>query len=101
RPWKDTMIWEIIRYIGCLVYMGIHIEPKHEAYWGDSHRLGRFLSLVRFEQIHRYFSLRDGDVHPKQPHEEWFWKVEPVGTLIRLACKANWSLGTHLAVDEA
>ena len=70
RPWKNTTFAEVIRYIGCLVYMGMHIERQHESYWQDSHRLGRFLSKGRYDQIHRYFTLRDSCIHPKRPEDE-------------------------------
>src|SRR5450755_4160905 len=40
RPWTDTAAWEIWRYIGLLLYMGVHIEKRRELYWSDSHKLG-------------------------------------------------------------
>jgi hypothetical protein len=101
REWKNTTPAEIWRYIGCLVYMGMHIEREHTLYWSDSHRLGRFIGLKRYEQLHRYFHLRDEAVHPQKSHEGWFWRIEPIGTMIRQACKAMWSVGSHLAIDEA
>jgi Transposase IS4 len=59
RPWKPVNSTGIWRYIGCLLYMGEHIEKKHEEYWQKSHCLNESLSLKRFQQIHRYFTLRD------------------------------------------
>jgi Transposase IS4 len=32
RQWKDTTQAEIWRYIGCLVYIGMHIEREHAVY---------------------------------------------------------------------
>ena len=57
RPWEPVNSTDIWRYIGCLIYMGLHIEKRREEYWADSHRLNESLSLIRFEQIHRYFTL--------------------------------------------
>jgi Transposase IS4 len=59
------------------------------------------MSLRRYDQIHRYFTLRDGAIHPRQQGETFVWKVEPIATLVKQNCKALWSLSSHLAVDEA
>jgi Transposase IS4 len=62
RPWSPVNSVEIWRYIGCQLYMGIHKEGRREDYWEldekkKQSRLGRSLSLVRYEQIYRYFTL--------------------------------------------
>ena len=106
RAWQPTTASEIWRYIGCLLYMGIHIEKERRDYWQESrrlgaHRLGVFLSLTRFEQIHRYFTIRDGSVSPPSRDDEFTWHLEPVATKIREACQQNWSPGSHLAIDES
>lgn len=33
RPWKPVNSTDILRYIGCLLYMGAHIEKRHEDHW--------------------------------------------------------------------
>jgi Transposase IS4 len=81
--------------------MGSTIEREHTKYWSSSHRLGDFLGLKRFEQIHRYFSLRDEESCPRRPDESWTWKLEPVTSLIRQNCRQNWLPSSHLSVDEA
>jgi len=101
RPWKPVNSTDIWRYIGCLLYMGEHIEKKHEEYWGNSHRLNECLSLKRFQQIHRYLTLRDGSIHPQENGECFAWSVEPIASIIRRNCSANWTPSSHLAIDEA
>ena len=101
RPWRPTRASEMWRYIGCLIYMGIHIEKERGDYWQDSHRLGVYLSRTRFEQIHRYFTIRDGSVYPPFPNENFTWHLEPVATKIRLSYQQNWSPGSHLTIDES
>jgi hypothetical protein len=32
RPWKPVNSTDVWRYIECLLYMGEHIEKKHEEY---------------------------------------------------------------------
>ena len=57
QDWISVNSTDIWRYIGCLLYMGAHIESQHSQYWSSSHQLGRFLGLKRFEQIHHYFTI--------------------------------------------
>jgi Transposase IS4 len=101
RPWSPVNSTEIWRYIGCLLYMGEHIERERSQYWSNTHHLGESLSKIRFEQIHRYFTLRDGSVHPMQEGESFVWRVEPIATIVRQNCSANWIPSSHLAIDEA
>jgi len=101
RPWKPVNSTDIWRYIGCLLYMGEHIEKKHEEYWQKSHCLNKSLSLERFQQIHRYLTLRDRSIHPQRIGESFAWPVEPIVSIIRRNCSANWTPSSHLAIDEA
>ena len=101
RSWKPVNSTDIWRYIGCLLYMGEHIEKKHEEYWQGSHHLKECFSLERFQQIHRYFTLRDRSIRPRENGESFAWSVEPVATIIRQNCSANWLPSSHLAIDEA
>jgi Transposase IS4 len=86
RPWKPVNSTDIWRYIGCLLYMGSHIERKHEEHWAEGGYLGQFLSLVRYQQIHRYLTLRDKSVHPRQKEETFAWPVKPIATIVKQNC---------------
>jgi Transposase IS4 len=63
RSWKPVDSTDIWRYISCLLYMGTYIERKYEEYWLENRYLTQFLNLKRFQQIHRYFTLRDKSVY--------------------------------------
>jgi Transposase IS4 len=63
--------------------------------------ISQFLSLMRFQQIQRYLTLRDKSVHPRQEGETFAWPVEPVATIIRQNCSTLWSQNSYLAIDEA
>jgi Transposase IS4 len=76
-------------------------ERQHSKYWSLTHRLGRFLGLKRFDQIHRYFTIRDEVSWPKQINEPFTWRLEPIANLIRQNCRQNWSPSSHLCIDEA
>jgi hypothetical protein len=49
RPWQPTTNSEIWRYFSCLFYMGLHTEAERALYWKDSHRLGRYMGVERFD----------------------------------------------------
>jgi Transposase IS4 len=59
------------------------------------------LGLNRFEQIHRYFTLRDRSVQLQQEDESFAWSVEPIASIIRRNYCTNWTPSSHLAIDEA
>ena len=80
--------------------MGYHRLSKHEEHQSDSGYLGEFLSLVRYEQIHRYFTFRDRATVSREDHETFAWQVESIDVMIKQNCKENWLLSSHLAVDE-
>ena len=69
--------------------MGYHRLFKHEEHWSNSGYLGEFLSLVRYEQIHRYFTLRDCTTVPREDHETFAWQVESIGIMIKQNYKNN------------
>jgi Transposase IS4 len=81
--------------------MGAHKEAKYEEHWAKTGYLSKFISLIRYQQIHRYFTLWDKATNLKQEEETFTWQVEPVASIIKSNCKALWSSCSHLAVDEA
>ena len=80
--------------------MGYHRLSKHEEHWSESGYLGEFLSLIRYEQIHRYFTFRDRTTAPRKDDETFAWQVESIGSIIKQNCKENWLSSSHLAIDE-
>jgi Transposase IS4 len=81
--------------------MGYHKEGRHEEHWGENGYLNEFLSLIRFQQIHRYFTLRDRFIEPRKENETFAGKIEPIGSIIKQNCKALWRPSSHLAIHEA
>lgn len=69
RDWKSVNSTDIWRYLGCLLYMGETIESQHSVYWSPLYHLGEFLDPKSFQQIHRYFTIRDDDSDPKRTDE--------------------------------
>ena len=101
RRWIPTTTTQIWVYIGILFYMGLHHEPLRDHYWSNTHRLGRWMGKNRFGQLHRYFTIRDTTISPRRNDEGFWWHLEPVASMIRLACHQSWELSSHLTIDEA
>ena len=102
RKWHATNIPELYRYLGILLFMGLHREPEHQKLWEvKGYNLGQYMALNRYDQLNWYFTLRDSVTNPLAPSDEWFAILEPVATHLRMTCKKLWHLGTHVAIDEA
>jgi Transposase IS4 len=101
RPWIPVNSTDIWRFISCLLHMGYHKLSNHEDHWSKSSHLRKFMTLRRYDQIHRYFTLRNGAIDAKKKEETFAWKVEPVATLVKQNCRALWSPSSHLAVNKA
>jgi hypothetical protein len=101
RPWHDLSRNELLRWIGLLFYMGRHTEPQRTDYWRVSgHNLGRYMGMSRWEQIHRFLSIRDEVVFPILPGEPWYYKLEPVASQIRQNCEKAVIPCSWVSVDE-
>jgi Transposase IS4 len=101
RLWISVNSTDIWRFIGCLLHMGYHKLSNHGDHWSKSGYLCKFITLRRYDQIYRYFTLRDTIVYPQKEEETFVWKVEPIATIIKQNCKALWLPSSHLAIDEA
>jgi Transposase IS4 len=66
-----------------LALYGKSTEKRNEEHRSGSGYLGQFLGLKRFQQIHRYFTLRDKAVHPPQEDKTFAWPVEPIATTVK------------------
>jgi Transposase IS4 len=63
--------------------------------------LNESLSLKRFKQIHRYFTLRDRSINPPQENESFVWPVDRVIVIIRRNFYTNWLPSSYISIDEA
>ena len=84
RYWHPLTRNELLRWIGILLFIGRHNEPKREYNWRcPGHDLGRFMGRQRWEQIFRYLTINPRELQPRDP---WWAKVEPVSMWIRENC---------------
>ena len=87
--------------------MGVHSESSIEAYWSTNSTensmhfaVTRHISLVRWQQIDRFFHISTPKRLNGQFKESTFEKLEPLSDHLRVQYKKYWTTGTHLAVDE-
>jgi hypothetical protein len=84
---------ELYVFIGAIIYMGVHEEPRIDMYWntdfnkGPLHSISNHMPLCRFEQIKRYCYI--SDIEQDQVKEYylplnkiWWYKLEPLALLI-------------------
>jgi Transposase IS4 len=88
RPWKPVNSTDIWQYIGCLLHMRCYKKVNREDHWSEIGYLRKFISLVRFDQIHRYFTLRDKTVHSKEEKKTFAWQVKSIASIIKHNCRA-------------
>lgn len=101
RPWNPVQPIDLLRWLGLLFHMANHIEHNRQVYWqvserGTGHNLGRWMSRIRWDQIHRFLTFNNASTNQKDS----FWApVEPVASLIRANCQNVVKPSTWVAVD--
>lgn len=109
RPWTPVTAYAMYAYLGIYVYMNLHPEPRLQDYWSTAPNkpsyncVRKTMSLVRWQQIHRYFHVWD----LSEPSSAPGIRVRPMDKMRQISdwsrdkFKAYWSPGTHVTVDEA
>jgi Transposase IS4 len=100
RQWVPTNTTEMRVYLNINLYFGLYQMAVREDYW-RIHKLGKYMGLKRFEQLHRYFTVNDEDTHSRPPGAPWYNKLQPIADDLRAACKDSYSLFSHISIDEA
>jgi len=100
RHWVPTTPAEIRVYLGIHIHFGLYPLTVRDDYW-KIHKIGQFLSLKRFEQIHRFFSLNSKNTIPLPTNTPWFYRIQRISDLIRTACRNAYYPSSHITIDEA
>ena len=103
RPWHPLTRNELIVWLGTLFFMGRHYEYNREYHWDTGllgiGRLGKHMSKTRWEQIHCFFRINPKGSE-RLPNDPWYYKVDPLLTIVRGNIKNTVSPVSWLAVDE-
>ncbi len=111
REWTDISVEELYVFIGTIIYMGVHDEPRKEMYWntdfnkGPLHTIPHHISLCRFDQIKRFCHIscpesdeREGYHLPN--NKIWWYKLEPLASSIQASSQKYYSPSSEVSIDE-
>jgi len=111
RPWAPTTPQEICGYVGILMIMALVPLPSVEYFFTDKlglqflvlPSLRHIMSLLRFQQIKRYFHLADNKGRKERGHPKYdrLFHVRPMLDTISATFKKYYELGWAVAVDES
>ena len=101
RQWVKTTPDELRIFLGIIVYMGVFRQNSVSEYWSTSpecpqHNITNFMSLVRFEQLKRFFHASS----PDKPDDHWFSKIGPLTTKLATDFTKYYIPATNVSVDE-
>ena len=106
RPWHDTDEWKIDVFLGILLLMGLDHSPSIKSYWNtDSSKslyvtIRRVMTLVRFQQIKRYFKMSDLSNEPDSYDPDWWKKLKSLATDFQKISQKLYVPGPHVSIDE-
>lgn len=103
RRWRDVTSDEILAYLGISIWMGCQRLKTIKEYWNTNPENGavfdlirRAMSLIRWEQIHRYFYVNN----PGTPNLRPFDKMDRLADLLRERFQRYMKPSSDVAIDE-
>src|SRR5207302_9247580 len=104
RPWWATSSAEIKIFFGLVIYMGVYHCPGVSSYWSKNrelpaHDIIHYMTLVRFEQLKRYFHVAPPRETPL-PLSKWTYKVQPLAYNLQRQFQHFCLPASEVAIDE-
>ncbi|PVH67639.1 hypothetical protein DL98DRAFT_279450 [Cadophora sp. DSE1049] len=111
RQWYDLVVEECWVFIGVLIYMGVHEEPRINMYWntdktrGPIHTISTHITLNRYEEIKRYCHISNPEDDERlgrhlPTNTIWWYKVEPLASQLQASCQKYYSPSSEVSIDE-
>lgn len=111
REWSNMLTEELYVFIGTIIYMGVHEEPRISMYWntdfdkGPLHSIPSHISLSRFEQIKRYCHISCSESDKRAGYhltnnKRWWYKVEPLASTLQASFQQYYSPSSEVSIDE-
>ena len=106
RPWHDIDEWEIDVFLGLILLMSLDHFSFIENYWNTHSSkslfvaIQRVMTLVRFQQIKRFFKMSDLNNEPDFYDPDWWKKLEPLASDFQKISQELYMPGPHVSVDE-
>jgi len=104
RPWRPTCGAELKIFFGLIIYMGVYRSTGISSYWSrnrelPAHDIIRYMTLVRFEQLKRYFHVAPPREFPL-PSSKWTYKVQPLAYNLQRRYQYYCLPASEVAIDE-
>ncbi|CAG8615282.1 16971_t:CDS:2 [Cetraspora pellucida] len=101
QVWNPLTLNELKIWLGLIIYMGVHHINALDDLWNQddkrtNHKIKRFISLYRFQQIKRFFHISALG----QLHTQWYLKVEPFTSHIQSTVKKYYVPSSQVSIDE-
>ena len=107
RPWTNLTVNELKTWIGILINNSLHPYPTMPLYWSADPLFGvdkvkKAMSLVRFEQIKRFFHLADSSHEPRRGTNDFdpLYKVRPWLSALLSNSQEMFKPGQNVSIDE-
>lgn len=111
REWSDLLVEQLYVFLGVVIYMGVHNEPRIDMYWntdfnkGPLHTVPNHISLCRFEQIKRFCHISCPESDERKgyhlPNNKiWWYKLEPLASSIQASSQRYYSPSSEVSIDE-
>ena len=101
REWTNLNTSEFLCWLGLLFTMGIQAQRRRKEHWPA---FAVFMSKYRWDQIHRYltFNIATTTQPPPlpSPTNQYWSKLEPVYSTVRLNCSRAVTPPSWFSVDE-
>ena len=103
RYWTPLSREELLCWLGLLFYMALHAEKRRSDHWPV---LTPFMRQTRWDQIHRFltFNIETTILPQSKPLPKgrpWWFRVEPVYSIVRENCHLAVVPPSWIVVDEA
>lgn len=106
REWHNTNEWEIGVFLGIILLMSLDHSPRIEDYWKNNldkpiyTAIQRAMSIIRFQQIKRFFKMSDPRNDADSTGPDWWKKLEPFASDFQKASLQYYLPGSHVSIDE-
>lgn len=104
RPWRPTCAAELKIFCGILIYMGVNRGISGRSYWTKNrefpvHEIIHYMTLVRFEQLKRFFHVAPPREAPLPP-SQWSYKLQPLAYNLQRRFQHHCLPATEVSIDE-
>ena len=104
KPWEDTTVEELEKYVGLRLLMGIQPRPTYRHYWSSNPLVScpvfpETMTRDRYCQLTSHFHFSDNEDPAAQ--DDRLWKLRPVVTTLQRTFKEVFTPERKISIDES